>query len=196
MQVTPLELEVALGKREWDGFYSTDFDDVPGLTAAPLPPPQAVAITSDDGNNMSSKVSVATSPADGNRFHANESGSTIGNACLAQNGDLNIDDDSDGDQPFFSLVTGTYKNVPKAYRHGRAAEGRVAVGRALPGSDVGDDGGALVGIGDRSLVEWNSPAADFLRQREYQGLEALIGQTEAAAAIEGQTGIASDYAGV
>ncbi|CAN0301161.1 unnamed protein product, partial [Ectocarpus sp. 4 AP-2014] len=85
--VTPLELEVALGKREWDGFYSTNFDDLLEL------------------------------------------------------------------------------EPPASERSGAA-----------------------------SL--WSSPAADFLGKREFKGLEALVGQTEAKAATPGQSGIASDYWGV
>lgn len=103
-------------------------------------------------------------------------------------------EEDEDDRPFFSLVTGTYQNKPGVSR--RRPEG--GHGGGGPGDDTagGAGGGALVGIGDRSLVEWSSPAADFLGKREFQGLEALVGQTEAKAATEGQSGIASDYAGV
>ena len=43
------------------------------------------------------------------------------------------------------------------------------------------------------MIEYSSEAAEFLKKREYQGLEANVGQTEAKAAVLGQVGIASDY---
>ena len=50
---------------------------------------------------------------------------------------------------------------------------------------------ALPGKGQ--MIEYSSEAAEFLKKREYQGLEANVGQTEAKAAVLGQVGIASDY---
>lgn len=169
-QVTPLEMEVALKKREWDGFYSTDFDDLLELEppssdrsgAASLNPAAAAAAASDGIESLA----IGDSPPTGAAQRA--------------------DDDEEDDEPFFSLVTGTYQNKPGVSRN--KAEGHH--------TGAGGSAGALVGVGDRSLVEWSSPAADFLGKRDFKGLEALVGQTEAKAATQGQSGIASDYGGV
>ncbi|CAB1109292.1 unnamed protein product [Ectocarpus sp. CCAP 1310/34] len=163
--VTPLELEVALRKREWDGFYSTDFDDL-----LELDPP-----ASERSGAASLNPTVAS---DGIESLAIGDSSPTRAAQRA--------DDDEGDEPFFSLVTGTYQNKPGVSR--KKAEGHH--------TGAGGSAGALVGVGDRSLVEWSSPAADFLGKREFKGLEALVGQTEAKAATPGQSGIASDYGGV
>jgi diphthamide biosynthesis protein 2 len=78
----------------------------------------------------------------------------------------------DDDAPYFSLVTGRYVSV--------AAQEEVATDLSeLPGQG--------------QLMAYNSAAANFLKQREYQGLEVKAGSTEVHAAVEGQQGIASDY---
>ena len=186
-KVTPLELEVALGKREWDGFYSTDFEDLlgsgPQIAPSPRPPPPPSGI--DD--EMGSLALVDPPPATGGARKAAGGDGDGGTVSEADNGGGGDDDD----EPFFSLVTGTYQNKPGVSRRppGEATGGGSGV-------EAAGGGGALVGVGDRSLVEWTSPAADFLGKREFKGLEALVGQTEAKAATEGQSGIASDYGGV
>lgn len=202
-QVTPLELEVALGKREWGGFYSTDFDDILGLQGASDPSTTASS-RANGGRDDASTVSAAAPRISDD--DAVTSGSAIENVSLEarkkppldSNGgtDPNAlgarsDEYDDGDKPFYSLVTGTFKQHPGVSKRTRALAG-------ANGGSIDGDGtkGALVELGDRSLVAWSSPAADFLEQREYQGLEALVGQTEAKVATEGQTGIASDYGGV
>ena len=63
-QVTPLELEVALGKREWDGFYSTDFDDVLALQNAPAPPSLPPPTDPDAGAFWSCLLYTSPSPRD------------------------------------------------------------------------------------------------------------------------------------
>ncbi|CAJ1944225.1 unnamed protein product [Cylindrotheca closterium] len=82
--------------------------------------------------------------------------------------------DEDEDAPYFSLVTGTY--VQKASKDNAALDLE-----ALPGKG--------------QVTAYNSEAANFLKQREYQGLETLAGQTEVKPATEGQRGIASNYEG-
>lgn len=175
---------MALGKREWDGFYSTDFDDLRAFQGAqqgrhPLPPPPSTGANDpgSPGQPSSTKDPVT-------------SGSAIESLALGGEDPKSRDRgyDSDGDRPFFSLITGGFKSNP-----GMARAASTPAAACLAGSE---GSGALVGIGDRSLVEWSSPAADFLGQREFQGLEALKGQTEAKPATEGQSGIASDYGGV
>jgi len=75
------------------------------------------------------------------------------------------------DAPYFSLVSGRYFDSKK--------------------SNEGVDLTALPGKGQ--VTAYRSEAADYLKKREYQGLEANIGKDEAHAAVKGQTGIASDY---
>lgn len=169
-QVTPLELAVAFGLREWDGFYSTDFDDIPGLTGSNAPG------DAEDGSHPGGAPSIdRTAPA-------------------------SAESDDESDRPIFSLVSGTFKNAPgfpSAARRSVAARAASGGGTrsGLAGGNADGDEGALTNIGDRSLVEWSSPAADFLNQRSYKGLEPFVGQTDAKAATEGQAGIASDYGG-
>eukprot|EP00752_Nemacystus_decipiens_P011623 g10318.t1 len=182
--VTPLELEVALGRREWGGFYSTDFDDLVGLGPQDAPGP---GTDPDIGC-----LTLADSAADGRGQPPTAAGGANG---AMSNSDA--DEEEENDRPFFSLVTGTYRNKPGGSRRPEAGRGGGAGGCSVDRTaEGGASGGALVGIGDRSLVEWSSPAADFLGKREFQGLEALVGQTEAKPATEGQSGIASDYGGV
>jgi len=100
-----------------------------------------------------------------------ESSNTAVEANDKDNGDES--DDEDEDAPYFSLVTGTYVQKPS--------------------KDTTLDLEALPGKGQ--VTAYNSEAANFLKQREYQGLETLAGQTEVKAAVEGQRGIASNYQG-
>ncbi|KAL3803130.1 hypothetical protein HJC23_003405 [Cyclotella cryptica] len=144
--ITPLELDVALGLREWDGRYSCDFGDL-------------VRWDKDDGiddgyndNSTPAELSKSIKPADADK-----------------KGDVSQDDD----QPFFSMISGKYE-------HSRAP-------KLSSPTDLQD----LPGKGQ--LLEYRSEAAEFLRNREYKGLEANVGQTEAKAAIIGKAGIASNY---
>eukprot|EP00934_Nitzschia_sp_Nitz4_P003675 Nitzschia sp. Nitz4//scaffold11_size288233//274391//276061//NITZ4_000824-RA/size288233-processed-gene-0.256-mRNA-1//-1//CDS//3329534224//3665//frame0 len=84
------------------------------------------------------------------------------------------DDDEEDDAPYYSLVSGKY--VQKSSKNAEPLDLE-----HLPG------GG--------KVTAYRSEAASFLKQREYQGLESLSGQTEAKAAVSGQTGIASNYGG-
>lgn len=125
--ITPFELDVALGVREWDGKYSCDLGDL-------------VRWDAEDGIDDDT------------------------NREIAKDGD---------DRPFFSMISGKYEipRVPKT---------NVTTGlENLPGQG--------------QIMEYRSEAAEFLRQREYQGLEANVGLTEARAAVLGMTGIASNY---
>ena len=78
--------------------------------------------------------------------------------------------DDDEDSPYFSLVSGKYVDFKKTSALDLAA---------LPGKG--------------QLATYKSEAADYLKKREYQGLEANIGKNEVHAAVPGQSGIASDY---
>lgn len=83
---------------------------------------------------------------------------------------LVIEDDSDADAPYFSLVTGQYESRPQKQ------ETDLTI---LPGQG--------------KVTAYHSVAADFLKQREYQGLQVEAGATKVQAAVPGQQGIASDY---
>jgi diphthamide biosynthesis protein 2 len=85
------------------------------------------------------------------------------------------DDDDDEDAPYFSLVTGQY--VQRTTTSSAAAAPLDL--KQLPGKG--------------QMAAYKSEAADFLKQREYQGLDTLAGQTEPKPAVAGQRGIASDY---
>lgn len=92
----------------------------------------------------------------------------------AEDDDDNVDDDA----PYFSLVTGGYVSQKNPHSIMKTEDLDLA---HLPGQG--------------QVTEYNSEAANFLKQREYQGLETLVGQTEAKAAVPGLSGIASNYSG-
>jgi diphthamide biosynthesis protein 2 len=81
-------------------------------------------------------------------------------------------DNDDSDAPYFSLVTGKYESSSKHKNNDLNLE-------ALPGKGA--------------LTTYSSAAADFLRQREYQGLVAATVDDTVQVAVPGQTGIASNY---
>ena len=141
--LTPLELDVALGYREWDGRYSCDFgdlirwDEVDGI------------VQEEEGY-------------DNDVFqHVKEVDNIIGS-------------DDEEDEPFFSMISGKYEQS-----------------RASTSKNTSSDLEALPGQG--KLIEYRSEAAEFLKKREYRGLEANVGETEVKAAVLGMVGIASNY---
>ena len=83
------------------------------------------------------------------------------------------EDEDDDDAPYFSMITGKYESKRK--------------GNINDGVDLN----ALPGKGQ--LITYKSEAAEFLKQREYKGLETNLGETEVRAAVPGQKGIASKY---
>lgn len=86
-------------------------------------------------------------------------------------------DEEDEDAPYFSLVSGKY--VQKASAVTEPTELDL---ESMPGKG--------------QVTTYKSEAANFLKHREYQGLNPLAGQTEAKAASIGQMGIASNYNGI
>jgi len=159
--LTPLELDVALGFREWDGRYSCDFGDL---------------IRWDEADGV---------VEDEDGFHggddACDDGSNLPRAKKQSgkdDGDDGSNGNSDDDEPFFSMISGKYEqsrtiaNASKQNMHSTNLE-------ALPGQG--------------KLIEYRSEAAEFLKQREYTGLKANVGETEVKAAVLGQVGIASNY---
>jgi diphthamide biosynthesis protein 2 len=87
---------------------------------------------------------------------------------------VHTDTDDDNDAPYFSLVKGTFEDS----RKNDSSSASVNLS-ALPGQG--------------QLSTYTSKGAEFLRQRQYQGLETQLGETEVHAAVLGQTGIASNY---
>ena len=142
--LTPLELDVALGVREWDGRYSCDFGDL-------IRWDEADGIEEDEYGDL--------------QHTGRTSKGTL-------NDDSDDGNDSSDDEPFFSMISGKYEQLKSATKQSNDLE-------ALPGQG--------------KLVEYRSEAAEFLKQREYRGLEANVGETEAKAAVLGMVGIASNY---
>jgi len=130
--ITPFELEVALGNREWDGFYSTEFSD------------------------YLHEVDVAEE----------------------DNGSKLDDENDDGDKPYFSLISGGYESSTKFKDKEQERSEK-------------DETNETSGNGQ--IIAYHSEAAEFFKRREYQGLQSKIGESEVAAAVKGQVGIASDY---
>ena len=143
--LTPGELDVALGYREWDGRYSCDFGDL-------LRWDEEDGIVDDEHDSCD---------MDG-----------LGHLESVVDNDGSESCNSNEDQPFFSMISGKYEQS-------RAAAANDTNLQSMPGKG--------------QMIEYSSEAAEFLKKREYQGLEANVGQTEAKAAVLGQVGIASDY---
>ena len=140
--LTPFELDVALGFREWDGRYSCDFGDLLRWDEADG--------TECDGDMDETRGADILRPEEASS------------------------DDVNDDQPFYSMISGRYEQSKS--------------------SDTNADLANLPGQG--RLVEYKSEAAEFLKRREYTGLQSQVGETEAKAAVRGQVGIASNYEGV
>lgn len=130
--ITPLELDVALGLREWDGRYSCDYGDL---------------LRWDKEDDIDNEFMGAS--------------------------EMVCTNDTDDDQPFFSMISGKYEQS-RAPKHNAPTDLK-----ELPGQG--------------QITEYRSEAAEFLKRRQYQGLEANVGQTEAKPAVLGQAGIASNY---
>ena len=101
--VTPMEMEVAFGKREWDGFYSHTFSDFLG-----------VAENSGDCN--------------GGDKHDNGGENEDGAVAPLEN-DV---DESDDDEPFFSPISGKYESVGVGGKATRKHKNDIDL-RTLPG---------------------------------------------------------------
>ena len=87
--------------------------------------------------------------------------------------DKTAEADDDSDAPYFNPVTGRFESSD------------------VKKEDEPTDLNALPGKGQ--LTTYQSAAADFLKQRAYQGLTVDAGETAVQAAVPGQQGIASDY---
>lgn len=96
----------------------------------------------------------------------------IAEEYLAKDRDEHDNSDTDDDQPYFNVATGQYESAPMK------EDANINL-QALPGQG--------------QLTAYKSVAADFLKRREYKGLQVRVGDTEVRAAIPGQQGIPSNY---
>lgn len=146
--ITPMELEIALGEKEWRGPEAcvTDFNDFLD-----------------------------------NADHHVKDNSDEDHLGIQYDGSLKVGDDFDGrnsgdsdDEPYYSVITGTYVSKPLSSHKSN--------NNYFPSDPTFNQ-----------ITEYKSEAAEYWKKREYKGLEANIGKDEAAPAVMGQTGIASDY---
>eukprot|EP00953_Heterococcus_sp_UTEX-ZZ885_P017891 10010-Heterococcus_DN1.PRE.4 len=158
--VTPLELQIALGLREWTGFYSTELADLQLHTT-----PMAAAEQHTQQQQRSALQHIAV---------------------VAEPDDAAANSNDDSDAPYFSLISGGYRSRPNVL-----PVAAPAITAADSSSNSIDDSSSS-GV----LSKFVSPAAEFLKAKEYQGLSRRVGETEVHAAVQGATGIASDYSGV
>ncbi len=84
-----------------------------------------------------------------------------------------VNDKDYDDAPFFSMITGKYE-----------------VSNSIQTTDT-IDLNAFPGQG--KLIEYSSEAGEYLKKRNYRGLEAKVGETAIKVAVLGKVGIASDY---
>jgi diphthamide biosynthesis protein 2 len=164
---TPFELEVAFDpETRWSGEYVTDFRALLGREeggcGSPVPPS---SLGADAGQRAGGAIAAAAAAARG----AGEEESSVDRA--GEDRGAAVDDEQGR------------RATPSAERTAPRPRG-AAARRAAESS-------ALVAFGTRSMVEFKSPAGDFLQGRGYTGLEARVGETEVASIIDGQHGIAS-----
>jgi diphthamide biosynthesis protein 2 len=161
--LSPLELDVALGFREWDGRYSCDFGDLIRWNEA-------------DGIEMKDEGQIGADDSATHGHHNKLIGMKNAETC---DDDENNRSSGDDDKPFFSMISGKYEQS-KAVDTTKQNVSHSSINlEALPGQG--------------KLIEYRSEAAEFLKKREYKGLEAKVGETEVKAAVLGMVGIASDY---
>ena len=153
--LTPLELDVALGFREWDGRYSCDFGDL---------------IRWDEEDGVVAEDGYGDDDDDDDDGECDDR--VAKEAAKKNDGNGSDDDDDTDDEPFFSMISGKYEQSRTTKRNKNNLQDLPVQGK---------------------IVEYRSEAAEFLKRREYQGLEANVGETEAKAAVLGQVGIASNY---
>jgi diphthamide biosynthesis protein 2 len=94
-------------------------------------------------------------------------------------------DEEDADQPYFSLVSGTYK----------VAQSNKTKYSTFFSSEVEEKSDQAIQLKNlhADITAYRSEAGEFLATREYRGLEPRIGETQAHAAVLGSAGIARGY---
>nr|CCA23796.1 diphthamide biosynthesis protein putative [Albugo laibachii Nc14] len=87
------------------------------------------------------------------------------------------------DEPFYSLISGTYTANPRTLDTFQAS------------CDIdSSEEGTLVRCQRGDLEKYRSQAGEYLSKQEYQGLDPRIGKSQAHAAVTGTSGIARGYA--
>ncbi|KAJ3163445.1 Diphthamide biosynthesis protein 2 [Geranomyces michiganensis] len=98
------------------------------------------------------------------------------------------DGDASDEEPYFSLVTGTYKQASSSLSRA-PVDSTSSIENGINQLVLRDQNGAL------TATSMNSAGARFLNEkRTFRGLEAQVGQTEVVTALEGRRGIARGYA--
>jgi len=163
--VTPMELEIALGEKEWGGpaSCSTDFTDF-------LQTCVHNNVEEEDGGGCDDKHDDNNKNQDD--YHEDD------------------DDDNDDDKPFYSMISGTYVSRPTSSLQPNNIKNLDDHSNDST-TENNNDMSSIPGQGQ--LTKYHSAAAEFWKKREYKGLEANIGRNDTNAAIQGQSGIASDY---
>jgi diphthamide biosynthesis protein 2 len=186
--ITPMELDVALGgEKEWGGAASctTEFRDFLQTCGQ--------GVVGDGGVEQPLRgdekaLQVETHNVDGH-------GDDDDDEDDANEHDNHQDQDEDDDEPFYSMISGTYVSRPTSLKSKNRNNNIIKEGITNPHQHgttaTENDLSNLPGQGQ--LTEYHSAAAEFWKKREYKGLEANIGKNDANAAIQGQSGIASDY---
>jgi diphthamide biosynthesis protein 2 len=174
--ITPFELAIALGYKEWDGFYSLELSDflsfrqrdVQIISAAPRIHAYKSADITTDGATCDQDNNIL--PLHGSLEHTQQDSQ---------------EDTEEDDTPMFDITTGRLVCLKQLQREKNDTF-----------SSHYDDEVAsslLLLPGQGQITEYSSAAADVWKKREYKGLQSKIGQTEVISALPGQFGIASEY---
>ncbi len=98
-----------------------------------------------------------------------------------EEGDDKSCNSDDSDKPFFSVVTGKFESSRKNDEHFLSIDNKNDTEHESTGNE------------ENRIIAYHSKGAEYLKGREYQGLQAKIGEDVATPAVKGQMGIASDY---
>ncbi|KAF8887021.1 putative diphthamide synthesis protein-domain-containing protein [Gymnopilus junonius] len=153
--VTPYELEVAMqAEQSWTGRYILDFEKL-------------LADAQHEDEQDEASKSKAKAPENGEGQEAEENGA----------------EESDPDQPVFSLVTGKYRH---AKRYGDKSSSTPT---------IENTSSLILRNKDDQLarLSTDSAAGQFLQQRTYQGLELRLGMDAPSVLEQGRSGIARGY---
>ena len=176
--VTPLELEVALGLRAWNGNYSTDFSDL--LRDAPPPPspppPDSLSSSSVDATLQAQAGSEANGAAIGGQIIPALGAQSRGAAGIGAKGSSANAFQDDEDAPTFSLVTSKLEDSRRLRGKGSSTQSQQQRGEkvslAFENTESGDSNNSANNTGSshssRALATYHSPAAEFLASRSYQ----------------------------
>jgi diphthamide biosynthesis protein 2 len=172
--VSPFELAIALGYKEWDGFYSLELSDFLSLREKDDQKGSAALHNNacKSVNNTPDGISSDHDPS----IHSAQ----VSHELTQQ--DQEIDDDI----PMFDLTTGKLVCLKQLKR-----EKNTTCSSHYENDEVSSS--LLLLPGQGQITEYTSAAAEVWKKREYKGLQSQIGQTEISSALPGQFGIASEY---